>query len=76
MLFLLIITIVIVAWIDLSSIFRERYIKEGFFSLGFYIIAITFSIFLQMNGNVPTPLKGVTALVKPITKGFISILQL
>ncbi|KGX85241.1 hypothetical protein [Pontibacillus marinus] len=76
MLFLLIITIMIVAWIDLSSIFRERYIKEGFFSLGFYIIALAFSIYLQMNGKVPTPLKGVTVIVKPITKGVLSILQL
>ncbi len=76
MLILLIITIIIIAWIDLSSIFREKLFKEGFFSLGFYIIALTFSVFLQMNGHVPTPLKGVTVLVKPITKGVLSILQL
>ncbi|QHE52433.1 hypothetical protein [Pontibacillus sp. HMF3514] len=76
MLFLLIISIIIIAWIDLSSIFRERFFKEGFFSLGFYIIALSFSIFLQMNGNVTTPLKGVTVVIKPITKGVLSILQL
>ncbi len=76
MLFLLIITIMLIAWIDLSSIFRERYVKEGFFSIGFYLIALTFTIFIQMNDNVTTPLKGVTVLVKPITKSVLSILQL
>ena len=75
MLFLIIISLLLVAGIDISSTFRDKLFKEGIVSLLLYGGAITFCLTLKIGSPPPTPLKGITGLVQPITQGVLAIFQ-
>jgi len=75
MLFLIIISLLLVAGIDISSIFRDKLFKEGFVSLLLYGGAISFCLIIKIGSPPPTPLKGITVLVQPIAKGILAIFQ-